>query len=415
MSNHIFQQHHRREGMKGQCLLKLMQFAEHLSGFPGSKANDDISYWNGFVARFFSTNGVFRHSLHITEDEQSMDKQYEIAFAAIARYLHTYFVSGVRSMQLIMDKGLTDRPSPGDFHCIENQRASFVYWFDSGAHLVSTGSLRVQFDNEQKIDLFEFITTGHEEYISRKLAIEAAKPAHMWFKEWHKVNSHDNNNGGGSNNINKTSPELSKKPRARQLKSPQTHPPDVLADLPDSAVTSKGVPFAVHQFLEIVEVMGQMNPLISFCHSYPGIGPFAALDQYVANYISGPNTSMNGQQQGPLGVPRTPSLSQFAVGASPAVGHMNLPATPHISSPAAHVPMQTPGMQMQPSQQGTTSRGPSVSTSPGSNKRRRASAVKMEDDGPAGPQGGLQLNGVGLGRGKPATPRMPKRVKINPS
>ena len=28
------QQLQRREGMKGQCLLKLMQFSEHLSGFP---------------------------------------------------------------------------------------------------------------------------------------------------------------------------------------------------------------------------------------------------------------------------------------------------------------------------------------------------------------------------------------------
>jgi hypothetical protein len=28
------QQQQRREGMKGQCLLKLMQFGEHLSGYP---------------------------------------------------------------------------------------------------------------------------------------------------------------------------------------------------------------------------------------------------------------------------------------------------------------------------------------------------------------------------------------------
>lgn len=107
--------------------------------------------------------------------------------------------------------------------------------------LVATGILRAQFDAEQRLELFEFLTTGHEEYISRKQVIDAAKPAHMWFKEWHKVNSQDG----------KQSPEMSKKSKGKQLKSPQTQPPEVLVDLPDSAVNSKGVTEAVHQFLEV--------------------------------------------------------------------------------------------------------------------------------------------------------------------
>ncbi|KAG5934748.1 hypothetical protein E4U53_000601 [Claviceps sorghi] len=440
MSNHLFQQQ-RREGMKGQCLLKLMQFSEHLSGFPGiklihvkgAKGKDDLSYWNSFVARFFSVNGVFRYSLHMTDDDETMDKLYEIAYAAIPRYFHTHFGSGVRNMQLIMDKGLTDRPLPGDFHCIENQRASLVYWFESGSHvrpplrvsfgsagttrmrhritnhvateqLVATGTLRVQFDNEQKMELFEFITTGHEEYVSRKQVIEAAKPAHEWLKEWRKLNSPDG----------KTSPEMSKKTKSRQLKSPQTYPPQVLLDIPDSAVNrSKGVTPAVHQFLEIVEVMGQMSPLFGFCHNNPGVGPCAALELYVSTHINGAPQTMNGHQ-GPQGAPRTPSFSHFSMGASPAAAHMNLPGSPHVGSPApGH--MQAPGMQMQHSQQGTSSSGPSANTSPASNKRRRPSGVKIEDDGSgAGTPASGQFNGV-QGRGKPPTPRMPKRVKGNPS
>jgi hypothetical protein len=400
------------------------------------------------VARFFSNNGVLRHSVLINDNEESTDKQYEIAFPAIARYFHTHFSSGIRSMQLIMDKGLTDRPLPGDGHCIENQKASLVYWFEAGSHvrrrademlaghianmeqLVATGTLRVQFDSDQRIELFEFVTTGHEEYISRKQVIEAAKPAHMWIKEWHKVNSQDG----------KTSPEMSKKSKARQLKSPQTQPPEVLVDLPDSAVNSKGVTEAVHQFLEvgfwpeaypasircsffllamrsnriqqIVEVMGQMNPLFGFCQGNPGVGPYAALEQYVGTYINGNVQMVNGQQM-PQGGPRTPSFGQFPMGASPAAAHMNLPGSPHIGSPAPGQ-MQAPGMQLQPSQQGTSSSGPSANTSPASNKRRRPSGVKIEDDGSgAGTPGGAQVNGVG--RPQPPTPRMNKRVKGNPS
>ncbi|KAM5382838.1 hypothetical protein ACJZ2D_002229 [Fusarium nematophilum] len=390
-------QQQRREGMKGQCLLKLMQFSEHLSGFPGSKARDDLSYWNTFVMRFFSPNGVFRHSLHITDTEETTDKQYEIAYPAIARYFHTHFGSGVKNMQLIMDKGVIDRPLPGDCHCIENSKASLVYWFETGSHLVASGTLRAQFDAEQKIELFEFLTTSQEEYISRRQVIEAAKPAHMWMKEWHKTNSQDGK-----------SPELSKKGKGRQLKSPQTQPPEVLVDLPDSAVNSKGVTEAVFQFLEIVEVMGQMNPLFGFYHSNPGLGPYQALEQYVTTQINGVPPVMNGQPM-PQGA-RTPSFGQFPMGASPAAAHMNLPGSPHIGSPApGH--MQAPGMQMQQSQQGTGSSGPSANTSPASNKRRRPSAVK-EEDGSGAPTPGA-TNGMPR-NAKPPTPRMPKRIKGNP-
>jgi hypothetical protein len=106
--------------------------------------------------------------------------------------------------------------------------------------LVSTGILRAQFDADQKIELFEFLTQSHEEYISRRLVIQAAKPAHNWVKEWHKVNTPDS----------KQSPEMSKKGKAKLMKSPQTQPPDL--DLPQSVVKqSMGITEAVHQFLEV--------------------------------------------------------------------------------------------------------------------------------------------------------------------
>jgi hypothetical protein len=169
--------------------------------------------------------------------------------------------------------------------------------------------------------------------------------------------------------------------------------------------------------LQIVEVMGQMNPLFGFYHSHPGLGPYSALEQYVAQINIGPQ-AVNGQamQQGP----RTPGYGQFPMGASPAATHMQLPGSPHMGSPApGH--MQAPGMQLQQSQQGTSSSGPSANTSPASNKRRRPSGVKTEEDGSgaptpaAGGAGGGQVNGI-QGKGKPSTPRLPpKRVKGNPA
>jgi transposase-like protein len=107
---------------------------------------------------------------------------------------------------------------------------------------VATGTLRAQFDAEQKIELFEFLTTGQEEYVSLKRVIEAAKPTHEWVKEWRNVNTMDG----------KQSPEMSKKGKSRQLKSPQKEPPGVLVDL-HSAVNKQGVTQAVHQFLEVCQ------------------------------------------------------------------------------------------------------------------------------------------------------------------
>ncbi|KAI1770573.1 hypothetical protein F4818DRAFT_260424 [Hypoxylon cercidicola] len=403
------QQQHKNDGMKGHCLLKLLQFGEHLSGYPGSRTKDDLSYWNNFVAQFFSARGVFRLSLfYIGTDpanEDHTDKQYEITQPALARYFHTHFESGIRRINLTFEKGITDRPLPNGCHFIEYQKASMTYWFDN-SHVVSSGTIRVQFDSEQKLDLLEFITQGHEEYHSRKMVIEAAKPAHNWVKDWLKVNGQDSR-----------SPEMSKKGKAKPMKSPQNPPPDI--DLPQSAVKQNiGITEAVFQFLEIIEVVGQMNPLFHFYHTHSGLSPYGALEQYVNQNITNPQQAVvNGQQANGPPNPRTPSFGQYHMGASPAATHLQLPNSPHLGSPAqGH--MQAPGMQLQQSQQGTSSGVPSANTSPASNKRRRASTVKAEEDSGAPTPasiGAPQVNGVTGANKKPPTPRMQKRMKGNPA
>ncbi|KAI0880153.1 uncharacterized protein GGS22DRAFT_182499 [Annulohypoxylon maeteangense] len=407
----LHQQQHKNDGMKGHCLLKLLQFGEHLSGYHGSRTKDDLSYWNSFVAQFFSPRGVFRLSLFDVGIEMANaehgDKQYEITQPALARYFHTHFESGIRRINLTFEKGITDRPLPNGCHFIENQKANLTYWFDN-SHVVATGTLRAQFDSDQKLELLEFITQGHEEYHSRKMVIEAAKPAHNWVKEWLKVNGQDT----------RLSPEMSKKGK-KLMKSPQVPPPDI--DLPQSAVKqNSGITEAVFQFLEIIEVVGQMNPLFNFYHTHPGLSPYAALEQYVSQNIQNApqQTVVNGQPQGngPPN-PRTPNFSQFPMGASPAATHLQLPNSPHLGSPAqGH--MQAPGMQLQQSQQGTNSSGPSANTSPASNKRRRPSTVKTEEESgaPTPSSMGGQVNGVGMANKKPqTTPRLQKRLKGNPA
>lgn len=154
MAQAMAQQQNQRqvEKLKGQCLMRLMQFGDHLSGFgvnskpltaymangaqrqaaQATKQRDDLGYWSRFVDQFFSTKGVLRHGVWVDSDKEN--KQYEIPYHALARYFHTHFESGIKNMQMIMERG-SERELPNNGHYIESQKSSFVYWFDSGAQV----------------------------------------------------------------------------------------------------------------------------------------------------------------------------------------------------------------------------------------------------------------------------------------
>lgn len=393
--------------------MKLMQFGDHLSNFgvsskplqaylahgaqrlaaQGAKQIDDLTYWQNFRDRFFSPKGVLRHSVWLLDE--NTNKQYEITFPALARYFHTHFESGIKNMQMIMEKG-TEKELPNNGHYIESQKSSFVYWFDNGAQLIASGTLKAYFDAEQKIELLEFVTSSHEEYLPRTRVVEAARPLHDWGKEWQKINAPPEG---------KQSPEMNKKKKTI-LKSPPQPPPEI--DLPESKVKpSMGITPSVFRFLELAEVVGQMTPLFGYSHQNPTLTPYNALDQYVATVAANNASNPSAQPSGP----RTPGMANFPMGTSPAQAHLNLPSdgSPHLSGS----PAQAPGMQLQQSQHGTSSSGPSgpsANTSPNaSNKRRRPSAVKEDVE----PQvNGAQANKTAV---KPSPRIGGKRQKGNPA
>jgi hypothetical protein len=107
--------------------------------------------------------------------------------------------------------------------------------------LVATGTLKAYFDAEQKIELLEFATSSHDEYVPRSQVIELARPWHEWQKDWKHINSPLDG---------KQSPEMNKK-KAKAMKSPNQPPPNL--DLPASKVKSNmGITPSVFQFLEVI-------------------------------------------------------------------------------------------------------------------------------------------------------------------
>lgn len=261
--------------------MRLMMFGDHLGNFAqiqkplkvyqangasrlaaqSTKQRDDLNYWLQFVDRFFSPKGVFRHCVFLT-GENSV-KQYDIPFPALARYFHTHFESGVTSMQMVMEKSVEKDMPPTTGYFVESQKTSFVYWFDTGSQVcfsndrivlfsiltlllqvIANGTLRAHFDESLKIELLEFATNNHEEYIQRSLAVDAIRPLWDWAKESHKLNT-------GSDV--KNSPEMNKKKAKTpklQTQPLQLPPPDV--PIPHSKVKANmGITPSLFQFLEV--------------------------------------------------------------------------------------------------------------------------------------------------------------------
>lgn len=145
-----------------------------------------------------------------------------------------------------------------------------------------------------------------------------------------------------------------------------------------------------------------MGPLMEYYHSNPGISPREALmrinndnSQMNANMIRMQNANMAAAANGQVPFPQQRAMAGMMPNQlqSPALQHLGLPhgqASPHMGGPNhTPSPAQNPAqggvaMMHQMSAQGSNlsgSQGPSTNTSPNvSNKRRRASQIKMEDE-----------------------------------
>jgi hypothetical protein len=105
--------------------------------------------------------------------------------------------------------------------------------------LIASGTLKAHFDADQRIELLEFVTTSHEEYLPRNQVVNAARPLHEWSKEWRNLNAPPDG---------KQSPEMNKK-KAKAMKSPSQPPPEI--DIPESLVSKMGITPSVFRFLEV--------------------------------------------------------------------------------------------------------------------------------------------------------------------
>ncbi|TPX43726.1 hypothetical protein SeMB42_g02893 [Synchytrium endobioticum] len=222
-------------------LSRLLQYSEFLT--PPAQHKTSIQYWRMFVTEFYSENGILKYSPWNATHRQI--RTFEMGPAILPRYFQVNFESGVGHIQVVVEQVRECNINLPDVGCIlEAPRASIIYHFDSGLQVFCAGRLRVTFNHQSKIELFEFTTTKHVEYIPRGFVLA----------ENEKHNDVDHCNAT----------------RANMKRS---------SFIPDSPVNEFGLTLSTMRCLEIAEVVGHMKDLISLDLT-SNTGPIQTLANY---------------------------------------------------------------------------------------------------------------------------------------
>ncbi|KAK9453523.1 LIM-domain binding protein, partial [Dipodascopsis uninucleata] len=217
-------------------IMRLLFYCEHLSA--GTEQHKDLEFWKKFVIEYFADIGGIKYTVVNSIDKTP--KQYEVPNAALPRYYNTLFQDGIRRVQIIPENP-REIMMAQEVHVVECIRATMVYWFSNGSHVISHGSLRVFLNATLKIDSLEFHSHDHVEYIPRSLAVAALSTAI----------SSDNTR----TNIT----------------------------LPHSQVNGFGITDSLARFLQVTQVMAQMGELVNYYLSQSNLNsPLQTFNKFVS-------------------------------------------------------------------------------------------------------------------------------------
>jgi hypothetical protein len=207
-----------QENFTGQCILQLLLYQDQLAN---PDRPNDLAYWEETIQKYFSPFGSIRQQLY--NNKQGNDKSFQLQYPSLARFYYSHFTSGIK--QILMqsfDHNQSKLPN-GGIHIWSN-RASLTYVFHNDLRVTTQGSLKVSFDEMQKIEHLFIATSGWTEYIPRH-ALQPASP------EQNK------------------SPKLNKNAKKNQQKAPM--PTSSSPVIPASVVNDFGLPPHIVQFLEV--------------------------------------------------------------------------------------------------------------------------------------------------------------------
>jgi hypothetical protein len=203
--------------MVGVSILRLVQYQDHL-GNP--ERPDELDYWESFVAKFFSPEGVLRQQLWNSKNKG--DKTYRIEYPSLPRFYLAHFTGGIDQIWMSVLGASEKALVHAGHHTVWSGMASTKYAYKNGNAVITMGQVKVNFDSENRIELLDITTTSWKEYVP--LLTPKSPPDQ------------------------KESPKINKTIKRQQPK-PAPSPPS--PPIPESKVNEYGVPKPLMQFLEV--------------------------------------------------------------------------------------------------------------------------------------------------------------------
>ncbi|RHZ63497.1 hypothetical protein Glove_329g47 [Diversispora epigaea] len=152
----------RQSGSLGRCTLRIFMFSDRLS-CENEPNKLDITHWRRVVEEFFSSDAKMKYVAFNQND--GSNRTFELLYPTISRFFLVNFESGVKSIGFTINHHKESIAIPQGY--ILDGKASFIYNYEDESKVVAEGKLKVRFNINLKIELFEFITDKHSEYVPR--------------------------------------------------------------------------------------------------------------------------------------------------------------------------------------------------------------------------------------------------------
>ena len=211
----------RQKPIVGLSILRLVQYQDHL-GQP--EKPKELEYWEQFVSKFFSPDGVLRQQF--VDVEKGNDKTYRIEYFSLPRFYQAHFRGGIKQISMsTLQANENNLPTGG--HTVFCRTATTTYIYNNDNTVVTSGQVRVNFDADNRIELLDISTTKWVEYIPRR---SLQQPEILQDQ--------------------KQSPKITKtlKRPSKSVPAASSHPS---LNIPETKVGGYGIPDALQAFLEV--------------------------------------------------------------------------------------------------------------------------------------------------------------------
>lgn len=154
----------------GQSILQLLSYQDALAN---PEHPHDYDYWQLIISRYFSPFGSIRQQ--VFSPLSNHDKAFQLQFASLARFYYSHFKNGIKQI-LMQANNYNMHTLDNGGYMIYSGKSTITYVYDNDVRVTTLGSIKVNFDENQRIECLFLETKGWSEHVPRALLQEPASP-----------------------------------------------------------------------------------------------------------------------------------------------------------------------------------------------------------------------------------------------